>query len=331
MAAPAWAASGTAFSGDSASVDIAAPAGVVDKSLVIAAFFLNGDTNQNVVAPAGWFAAENTPVHVTGHWMYVYWHRAAGAESGPYAFTWDASVFREGQAHRYEGVVATGTPFDAGADDAIDAGSGDTSPAVAVTTLGDERLLVHAATNWAGGTWTPHTGFTKRQQPAVGLCTLSDKAQAAAGGSGNVTATSTNSDKRTAWLGALKPVVVNNVAGTGAAALGALSAAATGTRTVPASGAAALGGLTAAASGTRATFGTAAAALGGLTAAAEDEAAASAGQGSWYTLAAVAAEARMIAQFEAARTPEACPHCGEPLRAGPGGVLYCAYDGWQPS
>ncbi|MGH7774471.1 MAG: hypothetical protein ACREQA_19785 [Candidatus Binatia bacterium] len=29
------------------------------------------------------------------------------------------------------------------------------------------------------------------------------------------------------------------------------------------------------------------------------------------------------------KPPVACPNDGEPLRKGPGGVLYCSFDGWQ--
>lgn len=243
MAAPSFAASGTAFSGGGSGVDVAAPAGVVANSVIIVDFFLNGTPDLNVVAPGDWSAAEGSPVVVSGHRLYVFWHRASGIEAGPYSFTWDVSEFREGQAHRYEGVVTSGNPFDAGANTAVDNGNGSSTPAVSVTTLGTERLLVHAATCWAGGTWTPPTGFTKRQQPSVGLSTLSDLAQAAAGSSGAVVATTTTSDKRGAWLGALKPVVGSVITGTGDASLPGPAAVGVGLRTTFGVGSAALGPL----------------------------------------------------------------------------------------
>ena len=49
----------------------------------------------------------------------------------------------------------------------------------------------------------------------------------------------------------------------------------------------------------------------------------------WYTLLAISQEARDLAQDEAARRPTACPNCGEPLQAGPGGVLHCRFDGYR--
>lgn len=49
----------------------------------------------------------------------------------------------------------------------------------------------------------------------------------------------------------------------------------------------------------------------------------------WYTLLAITQEARDLARDEAARRPVACPNCGEPLQAGPGGVLHCRFDGYR--
>lgn len=354
MAAPTFGASGTAFSGSGAGVDIAAPGGVVAGSIVVADWFLDGATNQNVVAPAGWFAAENSPVQAANHWKYVFWHRASGAESGPYSFTWDASVFREGQAHRYDGCVASGTPFDTGAASAVDNTSGSTSPAVSVTTAGADRCLVHSVTCWAGGTWTPNASpaFTKREQPSVGVSSLSDATQAAAGSSGSITAATTTSDKRTAWLGALKPLVVNDVTGTAAGALGGATGTAVGVPTVLGVAGRVLGGTTGTAAGTPTVLGAATGVLGGLAGAAHVASAISGTAhgtlgalsgaavqhvvtadvgGGWYGLMAIRDEARQMAADDQARGPLACPNDGEPLRTAPDGGLYCSFDGWRPT
>lgn len=50
---------------------------------------------------------------------------------------------------------------------------------------------------------------------------------------------------------------------------------------------------------------------------------ASAGTGSWEQLKVIADYARQLAAEDAAAPLSACPYCGEPLRTGPGGVLFC--------
>jgi hypothetical protein len=50
---------------------------------------------------------------------------------------------------------------------------------------------------------------------------------------------------------------------------------------------------------------------------------------SWDQLRAIAAEAQAARLDEQQRRPEACPIDGTPLEEGPGGVLFCRWDGWQ--
>ena len=49
----------------------------------------------------------------------------------------------------------------------------------------------------------------------------------------------------------------------------------------------------------------------------------------WQQLADILRQARDEAAEEAARPPTACPRCGEPLREGPKGELFCTFDGWK--
>lgn len=49
----------------------------------------------------------------------------------------------------------------------------------------------------------------------------------------------------------------------------------------------------------------------------------------WEQLLAIQREAAEEIRAELAAPPQACPNDGEPLREGPGGVLFCTYDGWQ--
>lgn len=216
MAEPTPAASGTYYENTSASVDFAAPSGVVDNSVVVICAYVDGATDPTITPPTGFVQAENSPVYLDetvpqlssqNHRLMVMWHRASGSESGPYTMTLGSSRFVAGQAHRFEGVVQSGTPFDSGTDAAgvETPDPANTSPPVNITTEGSDRLVLHAATNWAGGTWTPPTGFTKHQQGGFGHSTLASKAQAAAGATGSLTATLTTNDKMQAWAGALKP------------------------------------------------------------------------------------------------------------------------------
>lgn len=308
MAAPSWAASGTEHSGTSATPAFGVPAGMILNQVAVAVFFVNGATDQNATPPdETWVLAEGCPVASSNHKLYVYLHRAAGNEAGSYTFTLDNAVFVEGQAHRYTDCVTTGALLDAGTDTAVDDTDGLVTPAVDITTLGADRRLLHAATNWAGGTWTPNAGFTKRQQNSVGLATLSDAAQAVAGLSGSIAATSTNANKRTAWLGALK-TAAQTVTGTATGSLGALSGTATGRRTVLGAAAGVLGRLVGHATALDTSAGTG---------------------GGWGSLLAVNQEARLIAAEEAVRRPVACPNDGEPLVTGPNGELFCPFDGWR--
>lgn len=51
--------------------------------------------------------------------------------------------------------------------------------------------------------------------------------------------------------------------------------------------------------------------------------------GGWRDLQAIWVEARREAEIEASTPPVACPNDGEPLVEGPGGILFCRFDGWR--
>mgnify|MGYP006158962415 CR=1 FL=1 len=90
--------------------------------------------------------------------------------------------------------------------------------------------------------------------------------------------------------------------------------------------AAAFGGLSAAAAGVRATSGSAAGSFGGLTATALGGVP-GASEGSWYGLLDILREGAQQYREDRTRTPQACEECGEPLRTGPRGELFCLFDG----
>lgn len=207
MALPAIGALGTNVETTGTTINIALPTGVVADKGVLGFVFLDGAA-QTMTWPGGWVEAENSPVNVSpaSHGLHVAWHRAAGSESGNVSPTWGSSTFAAAFTARADNMVTSGTPFDSPTGSAHSAGASVTvSPTVSTTSLGADRLLIHVATNWSGGTWTADTSpaFTKQQQSLENVMVLCTRDQAVAGGSGNVEATCTGSDKSTAWLGAL--------------------------------------------------------------------------------------------------------------------------------
>jgi len=221
VSAPAFGSIGTLLGTTTSTPAFAVPASVANGNIIVVAFFAGDNAVTVTGRPAGFAAAENSPrtVNAAGtedHVLHVEWKRATGADSGTYDFTLSASVFVYGNAVRYTGCVAAGNPWDtptaAGDGGAVDS---TTTPDIAVTTAGPDRLLAFFGTNWNAdsGTWSPPSGFTEREG-GVNRTTLeiSDKVQALAGGSGATHATSTASDSVGDWLGALIGTTVDGPA-----------------------------------------------------------------------------------------------------------------------
>jgi len=49
----------------------------------------------------------------------------------------------------------------------------------------------------------------------------------------------------------------------------------------------------------------------------------------WEQLISIGREAAGVKAEEEIKKPEACPNDGEPLKEGPGGILFCPFDGWS--
>lgn len=205
MALPSVGALGAnSSSASGTSVAVAAPASVVNLSVVVVGIFLDGAA-QTVTPPAGWSEAENSPIDVspTSHGLHVFWHRASGSEAGPYTFSWTSSTYRSTFAARIDNAVTSGTPFDSPTNSAMDSASATTSPAVSTTSLGADRLDIYWSTNWSGGTWTAPSGFTKQREGVDQVIVLCTHDHPTAGSTGALSASCTGSDKRTAFVGAL--------------------------------------------------------------------------------------------------------------------------------
>lgn len=207
MAAPAFGTIGTHINGSSGTASFAVPASVAANDIIVIPIFL--DSTATITAMASGFAhAADSPATVVGgggHSLAVVWKRATGADSGTYDFTLSATAYRAGSAARYTGAVTSGDPWDV-TNSASDTGLATVTPAVSDTTTVADTLLIFAGSNWSGGTWTPPASFTERMDTGDGVHTLADLAQPTAGATGSITATCTGSDRRCAWLGALKSV-----------------------------------------------------------------------------------------------------------------------------
>lgn len=207
MAAPAYGTSG-AWSGGSASTrSYSVPASVASGDIIVIEMFMDGSTVTISAMAAGFAHAPNSPQTVNAggggnHSVNVVWKRASASDTGTYDFTFSASAYVEGQAHRYTGCVGSGSPWDVTTSADGGATSSNTTPAVSVTTTGPDRMLFFAGTCWAGGSWTPPTGMTERTDNTSDV-TADDLVQATQGSSGNLSATCSGTDKVGAWLGAL--------------------------------------------------------------------------------------------------------------------------------
>lgn len=209
MAAPTVGAVGTHLQNTSATAQVPIPAGVVKDSVVYCYLYLASSTI-TAMAP-GFQHAVGSPQTVTGagsHSHAVVWKRATGTDgAGTYDFTLSVSDFHEADAVRYEGCVKSGDPAEGGNGLDTTGVGATTSPPVSLTTTGSDRLIIWTATCWAGGSWTPPAGYAEQFDAGVGLQTGASVAQPVAGSTGSVSGTCTNSDKRTAWIGALMPDV----------------------------------------------------------------------------------------------------------------------------
>lgn len=207
MAAPAFGTIGTQLQGSASTMNVPAPASVAVGDMLVVMAFIDTAGATVTAAPSGWTQAANSPI--TGpdnHSMVVYYKVAVSGDTGlsTFDFTLSGSVYRNAACSRYTGGDTSGSPWD------VTRGVGSntsttTTEDVAITTTVADTLKIWGGTNWSGGTWTPPTSFTERRDTGDGVCTTADLAQASAGASGTIVGTCTGSDKRCAWVGALKP------------------------------------------------------------------------------------------------------------------------------
>jgi hypothetical protein len=207
MALPTFVAAGAmdAEGTGSSSAVYTRPAGLAAGDIIL--FHLYKENSETVTIPSGVTAVTGSPVGVTSgnvQWHYMWWKRATASEPSTYTFSWPTAEYRAGQCAAYRGCPSTGTPFDV-LDSAAKTSSSTTTPAVAVTTTGPDRLLVWSGTSWNTGTWTAPTGFTLRGDSVGTVHAFATRNWPTAGATGNVIGTTDVSNTTTAWLAALLP------------------------------------------------------------------------------------------------------------------------------
>ena len=205
---PAFGAAGAyrAPGSNGTSASIAVPSGVASGHVVLVDLYI--ESTATVTPPSGFTEIPTAPSTMpSGQVHRQFWKRASGADAGSYVFTWTGSCYYEGVAVRYTGVVASGTPYDAGAgapDTAADSSGDDNSPAVELITQGANRLLVWSGSNFDGyESWTPPSGYTERADG--GCLAVATRNAATATSTGAVSGTYGTSDKATGRLLALLP------------------------------------------------------------------------------------------------------------------------------
>lgn len=203
-AAPAYGTQSLLAYGTRTSTAVPVPTGVSSGSVVLVHIYLEG-TYVAVTPPAGFteIAFGTTPQTTTSQMgVRWFWKRASAADSGTYAFT-HASNITQAVATRWDGCVATGTPYEIPVA-AIRDSAGTAVPAVSGTTTGANRTLVLWSQTYASPSYTPPSGFTEVYDPGDGLY-LAYKGQAAAGATGSISATASASAAQIGAMIALLP------------------------------------------------------------------------------------------------------------------------------
>lgn len=210
MAYPSFGSVGTALAaGSAANAVVAVPAGTAAGHIVLVHIYK--ESTATVTAPSGF--AEITPSpSTTGnvHKHHIFWKRLTGADSGTYTFTWTGAVWRAGYATRWTDCATTGTPYEGVSTNSRSA-VGATSPTVAVTTTGPERLIVWSVMNFDGGTWSgQNAGWTERVDTANESGAMFTNTVATASTTASLSATCTATGYKTSFAFALLPAGITS-------------------------------------------------------------------------------------------------------------------------
>lgn len=212
MAVPGPAVGPTTYASPSntTGIQVPCPPGVSPGDIIVVAFEKELSATVTTV-PAGFTEATGGTATTTTHvqQLHAFVKRATAADTGTYDFGWTGTApYAEGAAIRIPNALASGTAFEATQGAARNSAAAGT-PAVNLTTLGADRLVVWIGSNWNGGTWTPPVapaGFVELFD--AGFClTMAVLDWPTAGATGSVVGTCSASEYSTARMLAILPAV----------------------------------------------------------------------------------------------------------------------------
>lgn len=254
MALPQFRAAGTYYNpgANGTNAVIPAPAGRAAGDILIAEVYKENSAAVTAPSPTGggdtnWALFQTVQQTAGSDIFYIhrFWTRyttdaAAGISSGSATFTWSGSVWRDAVMHAWYDCVATGTPVELINTASAPSGT-QTSPPVSGTPAGDERTALWMIGHYYGGQYDQiPTGWTARINAGGGAVSLFTREYPTAAPTGTLTARCINGAEgqnnhgKVASLIALRGAVSPVVTGTAVAALGGLTASASGVSSTPA-------------------------------------------------------------------------------------------------
>jgi len=211
-AAPAYGSDSSAANSSSgaSSLSIARPASTSAGHFLVAGITVDGGSGTTITPPSGWTLIRRQNSTTATNVSIATYYRVAGAEAGPYVWSFSPSVRAAGGIIRFTGVN-TSNPIDV--SNGNSGGPGTSLSATQVTTTVANTTLVGffgidtGATFTASGSNPLSEQFDIRNSSASGPATWgATRTQATAAATGNKTATASASGPWVAQLIALRPV-----------------------------------------------------------------------------------------------------------------------------
>ena len=242
----------TSTASNTVALTIARPASVATGNLMLAQVVVR--SNAAITAPLGWSTIGNLQTSGTGLEQRLYYKIATVTDTAAstYQWTWLGAVDAAGGILAYSGTDAT-SPFDVTPSNSSGTGTSATAASITTTQANDMLVAFYGAQGQSGPSLTVSQdagqGLTQEYRVSSGSApsskghaTAADGTQAAAGATGNTTATISTSAQWAAHLVALMPPLAADGAGTMTSSISDVSASQPG-RTITFTYTAASGGM----------------------------------------------------------------------------------------